>query len=187
MRQIAIILTFISAAILRSCSYSETKNERFNRAITEFNKKVKSIELNNYYPNSYTEVKTDSIIANTFDVRIKTFSAATGYILIETTTNNHLTEQLFHKDFYSEIKVHVSDRIVYQKQLKASLFDRASDPIFWDNATLEHVWIDQWSSNTNSLALHVSLMNPLENTFKLYEIRIDRLGNETMRLINQNS
>lgn len=187
MRKITYFLTFLSVVILWSCSYSETKKERFDRAVTEFNENIRSSDIINYYPDTYIEIKTDSIIESTFKVHIKNYSSNSESVLAQTSNNKHNLNQKYHKEFRSEINVQVSDRIVYQRHLKASLFDPYSDPNFWNNATLEHVWIDQWNSNSNSLAIKVSFLNPLENTFKLYELRIDKEGNESKRLIDQNS
>lgn len=187
MRQIAIVLTLISALFLWSCSYSETKKERLNNAISEFNQNINKIDLINYFPETYTEVKTDSIIENTFKVSIKNFSSNESGLNLNNSSDQFSNTRHIHRVFMADINVKVVYRIVYQKRLKAQHFDPYSDPEFWSNATLEHVWIDQWKSNSESLALNVSFLNPLNKTYKIYELRIDSNGNESKRLIQQNS
>lgn len=187
MKKTVFVLSIISVLIIWSLSYKETKKERLQNAISEFNKNIKSSDIITYYPETYTEIKTDSIIANTFKVSIKNYSANNESIMVRSSTDNNNVNRDLHRIFQSEIHVQVSDRMVYQKQLKATDFDPNTDPDFWNNATLEHVWINQWRSNSSTLAINVSFLNPLENTFMLYEIHIDTEGNESKRLIDQNS
>ena len=187
MKKTVFVLSFVFVLILWSFSYKSTKKERLQIAITEFNEKINSADLINYYPETYTEIKTDSVIGNTFRVKIKNYSSNHEGILVSSSIPNEQKDLDFYRTFKSEINVHVADRIVYSRDFKANDFDPHVDPDFWRNATLEHVWIDQWRSNSNTLAINVSFLNPLENTFKLYEIRIDTEGNASKRLIDQNS
>lgn len=187
MKRLSVFFIVISSIAIWSCSYSDTRKERLNNAVSEFNKKIKSIYINSYYPEEYVEIKTDSIISNTFEVSIKNFASSNEYIFIKSNIKDHTRTSEFHKIFKSEIHVQVSDRTIYDKLLIATTFDPLSDSKFWNNATLEHVWIDQINSSSERLTLNVSFINPLDDSFKLYELQIDMNGNETKRLIAQNT
>lgn len=59
------------------------------------------------------------------------------------------------------------------------------DP-FWDNATLQHAWVNQELSNTNSVTLDFSFINLQNHNYKLYRMAIDADGHHSVTMIEQN-
>jgi hypothetical protein len=145
------------------------------------------INIIDYYPNQYTEIKTDSIISKTFRVHVKNYSVMTQGILVKKSVNNRNKTSQFHRVFESEITVAVNNKIIYSEHISVEKFRNFELTEFFNNATLEHVWINQEQSNTEKLSLGVSIINPKNNAFKLYEILIDKLGNERLTLIEDHS
>ena len=62
--------------------------------------------------------------------------------------------------FESDIVVAIEDKIIYSSHISAEKFRGFESSDFWNNATLEHVWVNQEQSNTTTLSLGVSIINP---------------------------
>lgn len=173
--------------MLMSCDQRNSKNEHLKHAISEFNKKQRSLHINTYYPEHYTEINTDSIISNTFKVSLKHFTSENQNILLKQTREQRNTKQEFHRVFECDLVVSVSDKIILKERISAETFRDNHPSTFWNNATLEHVWVNQDLSNKNKLSLGISFINPKTNAFKHYEMHIDNKGNERLILIEDHS
>ncbi|WP_152611456.1 hypothetical protein [Psychroserpens damuponensis] len=187
MKKLVLFIPVIIVLILSSCDGRKSKIDRLNDAVSEFNNREILIDLKDYYPEGYTETKTDSIISKTFRVSVKNYTVMDKKILLnETVKNLHKTSQ-FHRVFESDIVVSVEDKIIYDRHISVEKFKDFETSDFWNNATLEHVWVNQETSNNLTLSLGVSILNPKNKAFKLYEILIDKLGNERLTLIEDHS
>jgi hypothetical protein len=187
MKKIVLFIPLILLVILTSCDRRKSKIDCINDAVSNFNKKEKLIDLKYYYPESYTEIKTDSIIYKTFKVSVKNYTLMDHQILIHQSIKNLNKTSQFHRVFASDIVVAVANKIIYSKHISVEKFRDFESTDFWNNATLEHVWVNQEQSDTERLSLGISIVNPKNNAFKLYEILIDRSGNEHLMLIKDHS
>ncbi|MFT7050239.1 MAG: hypothetical protein ACJAZK_000832 [Psychroserpens sp.] len=187
MKKIVLFIPLILLVILTSCDRRKSKIDCINDAVSNFNKKEKLIDLKYYYPESYTEIKTDSIIYKTFKVSVKNYTLMDHQILIHQSIKNLNKTSQFHRVFASDIVVAVANKIIYSKHISVEKFRDFESTDFWNNATLEHVWVNQEQSDTERLSLGISIVNPKNNAFKLYEILIDRSGNEHLTLIKDHS
>jgi hypothetical protein len=187
MKKIVVFIPLILLLILTSCDGRKSNIDRINDAVTEFNNNERLINIIDYYPKQYTEIKTDSIISKTFRVHVKNYSVMTQGILVKQFANNRNKTSQFHRVFESEITVTVNNKIIYSEHISVEKFRAFELTEFFNNATIEHVWVNQEHSNTKNLSLGVSLINPKNKAFKLYEILIDKLGNERLILIEDHS
>jgi hypothetical protein len=189
MRKIVVFIPIILLLILTSCDGRKSKIDRINDAVSEFNNNnnQRLIDIKDYYPEQYTETKTDSIISKTFRVYVKNYSLMNQEVLIKQSIKNRSKTSQFHRVFESEIIVAVNDKIIYSKHISVEKFRDFESTAFWNNAILEHVWVNQEHSNTENLSLSISLINPKNKAFKLYEILIDKSGNERLILIEDHS
>ncbi|SDS29297.1 hypothetical protein SAMN04515667_1846 [Formosa sp. Hel1_31_208] len=187
MKRILAIISCILILTVLACSHGETKKERLKNAIIQFNNDQRSINSTLYYPESYTEIKTDSIVGHTFKVSIKNYATSDHGILLNQSVINDKKTTEYHRLFASDVIVAVSDHIIFEKHISAKGFGEFTKSTFWTNATLEHVWVNQNMSNNSQLSLGVSFINPKDDTFKLYELLIDTNGNEQIILIQDHS
>jgi len=187
MKKILLFTPIILLLFLTSCDGRKSKIDHINDAVSDFNKKQKLINLIYYHPERYTETKTDSIISKTFKVSVKNYTVMNQEILVKQTIKNNSQTSQFHRVFESDIVVAVADKIVYSSHISAEKFRGFESSEFWDNATLEHVWVNQEQSTTENLSFGISIINPKSKAFKLYEILIDKLGNERLTLIEDHS
>ncbi|MEO8774320.1 MAG: hypothetical protein ABI263_08330 [Gelidibacter sp.] len=59
--------------------------------------------------------------------------------------------------------------------------------LFWDSATLQHVWVNQELSNIDDIILDISFINPKNDAYKVYRMSIDSHGHQTLNLIEERS
>ncbi|OUS00011.1 hypothetical protein A9Q86_11240 [Flavobacteriales bacterium 33_180_T64] len=187
MRKLAFIIASILTLVFLSCDRRTSKKEHLEHAILEFNKKMNTANVNTYYPERYTEIKIDSIISNTFKVSINNYVSSNAKILIKESVKNLKKTSEFHRAFESDILVSVENKIILKTHISAENFIDNSSSHFWKNATLEHVWVNQETSNKNKLSLGISFINPKNDSFMLYEMRIDKKGNKRLTLIEDQS
>lgn len=186
MKKILIFLPCLIVLLTLSCDKRNSKSEHLKRAVSEFNTKFQPLPLKTYYPEYYTEIKSDSIIANTFKVSLKHYSSDAS-IPIKKDVESPIKEQQFHRIFECDMIVSYQDNIIVDKRISAALFSDKNKDSFWQNATLEHVWVNQEFSNRTKLYLGISFVDPNSKAFKLYEMSIDHYGNEQLKLIEEHS
>ncbi|WP_047545994.1 hypothetical protein [Psychroserpens sp. Hel_I_66] len=187
MKKLALFIPVILLLIVSSCDSRKSKIDRLKNSVSEFNNNQKSIDLIDYYPKDYTEIKTDSIISNTFKVSVKNFTLKDQGIVLNQSIKNLNRTSKVHRVFVSNIVVSVEEKIIYDRQISVEKIRDLKSSEFWNNATLEHVWVNQEQSNSEYLSLGVSVINPTNKAFRLYELLIDRLGNERLLLIEDHS
>lgn len=184
----SILFLFLVAIAILSCTRPGSKREHLQNSISEFNQKHSDLNLSvQYYPEHYTEVQTDSIIANTFKVRIKNFANMNSQILVSSETEGTKTKLNYHRVFESEIRIASATKVLLSTSIKAQDFKDTNQPEFWNNATLEHVWVKQEASNNKELYLGISIINPKNKTYKLYELLVDTEGQQHLTLIEEHS
>lgn len=187
MKKLVFIL-FLTAIAIFSCNRPESKRENLQNSISEFSKKHAPLNLvTSYFPENYTEVQTDSIIANTFKVRIKNYSNMDSQILVSSETSNAKTKFNYHRMFESEITITTTTKHILSTSIKAQDFKDTVQPEFWNNATLEHVWVNHETSNSKELYLGISIINPKNNAYKLYELVVNTEGQQHLKLIEKHS
>ncbi|MBR9915003.1 MAG: hypothetical protein GYB32_09295 [Algicola sp.] len=183
MKKIVFILMCIFAVTICSCDRRSSKKERLEHAVHEFNNKYKSLDIKTYYPEAYVEIKTDSIVSKTFHVSIVNHSLSDTGILIKESINGKSKSAHYHRVFESEINIKIADKMIFDKHISAKNFSAFSNSHFWRYATLEHVWVNEEHSDPTKVALNLSFMNPKDHTYQLYELLVDREGNELITLI----
>lgn len=186
MKKLSVLIIIVFVAFL-SCDRRGSVREHLQESISEFNDKQALIETANYYPEYYTEVRTDSIISQTFKVSIKNYSKMNSQILVSSKHENKETVLEYHRVFESEIKVAVASKPIFDTTINARDFNDETQSEFWKNATLEHVWVNQNLSTQKELNLSVSIINPINKTYKLYELVIDTNGQQHLNLIEEHS
>ncbi|WP_323788824.1 hypothetical protein [Psychroserpens sp.] len=186
MKRSILIIVLVAIAIF-SCDRRESARENLQNSISEFNKKQTNLEVVTYFPEAYTEIQTDSLISNTFKVSIKNYAVMDSQILVSSEADDKKTKLNYHRVFESEIRIDLASKNIFDAKINAEAFKSASSSEFWDNATLEHVWVNQEASNTSEVNLGLSFINPNSNAYKLYELVVDTNGTQYINLIEEHS
>ena len=182
MRYLLLFLFFV-AIVFSSCEGRKSKSVALKESIEKFNKEHSEQPQVVLFPNEYTEVVTDSIIANTFKVHIKNFSSPSETIEM-ISSEKKLT---YHRVFESEIAISIPGKDVLATRISAENFKSFKDDSFWDNATLQHVWVNQELSTETDLKLDISFIDPQDKSYKLYRMSVNIDGNYHTELIEQTS
>ncbi|WP_431137517.1 hypothetical protein [Psychroserpens mesophilus] len=183
----SILLILLIAIGFFSCDRRGSVRENLQKSISEFNKKHTNLDLVTYYPETYTEVQTDSIISNTFKVSIKTYSKMDSNILVSSETVEKQTKIKYHRVFESEINIALASKNILKTTINAEDFKDISPSDFWNNATLEHVWVNQEISTIEEVNLGISFINPINSAYKLYELVVTTEGKQHLNLIEEHS
>ncbi|RXJ51346.1 hypothetical protein [Gelidibacter gilvus] len=186
MKNSLLLLALISIVCL-SCDGRQTKKEALDRAISEFNLKHTVSEMVNYHPEAYVEIVTDTLISNGIHVHIKNYSLLDEQILISHTTDVTSKEVKYQRVFESEIIVSNASKDILSTHISAKDFKSMNTDVFWDDATLQHVWVNQDLSTEGDIKLDISFINPKNNAYKLYRMSIDGYGQQTLNLIEEHS
>lgn len=184
MKKPIFIILLVTIAFF-SCNRLESKRENLQNSISKFSKKHVDLNVVTYYPEAYTEVQTDSIIANTFKVSIKNYSKMDSKILMNSETIEEKTKINYHRVFESEITISLASKNLFQTTISAENFKNDKQPDFWNNATLQHAWVDQEASNNKEVNLGISFINPKSNAYKLFELVVNTEGKQIINLIEE--
>lgn len=160
-----------------SCDGRKSHKESLEESVSKFKLKDSNLDIITYYPKQYTEVATDTILSNTFQIKIKNYSLMDNNVIITTSSQENRNKIEYHRVFESEIVVFNKSEKILETTINAEIFKQQSTiNSFWDNATLEHVWVNQESSNDDTVNLEISFINPKDKARKLYQMSIDKLG-----------
>ncbi|MGB3605876.1 MAG: hypothetical protein WA775_12290 [Psychroserpens sp.] len=187
MKKYGLIISLIAFVFLLNCDRRTSKKERLEHAIAQFKSTLELTDHYTYYPEGYLEVQTDSLIANQFQVHIKNYSILDSEILMNQSVKAHKKTIQFHRRFESDVLISVANEIIFEKHITAEHFKDKYPNTFLQNATLEHVWVNQENSNSEKLTLGISFINPINKAYQLYEMRIDAKGNEQLTLLEDHS
>ncbi len=180
-----VLVSILLIIFCSSCDQRTSKKERLETAVSEFNKKLELKTSKAYYPEGFVEIQTDSIISDTFAVSIKNYTNMHSEIGVLKGTSSQNEKNLNYRKFESDIKVSVNNGLIFERHVSADNFEQNQGLDFWQDATLEHIWVNQDQSTKERLSLNISIINPKLNTFKLFEMRIDKNGKETINLIEE--
>lgn len=170
-----------------SCNGRKTKKESMEQAISAFNLKSTPVQRNTYSPESYVEIVTDTIISNSIKVRVKNYSLLDEQVLISEAVSGVTKEVNYQRVFESEISISTATKDILNTHISAKQFKAIDADPFWDNATLQHAWVNQELSSAEHITLDITFINPKSDTYKFYRMSINSKGQQTLNLIEARS
>ncbi|MEO6346455.1 MAG: hypothetical protein ABIO60_00965 [Aquaticitalea sp.] len=185
MKSIFFIITIIGITCI-SCDGRKSRSESLKASIEKFNQRQSKVSLVTIYPREFTEVVTDTLISNKVKVHIKNYSLPDASIVM-TSVGKTQKSQKFHRVFESEIVISTVTQAIFNTHISAEQFKAISVDKFWNNATLQQVWVNQELSTSQTIQLDMSFINPKENSYKLYRMSIDEYGQQHLKLIEEQS
>ncbi|OBX25044.1 hypothetical protein LX77_00807 [Gelidibacter algens] len=186
MKNLLVLVALVSIVCL-SCDSRKTKKESLEQAVSAFNLKTTPVQSATYHPESYVEIVTDTIISNSVQVRIKNYSLLDEQILISDATNGVTKKVNYQRVFESDISVFTATKDILNTHISAKQISAIDADPFWDNATLQHAWVNQELSTAEDIKLDITFINPIDDTHKLYRMSIDSNGQQTLNLIEAQS
>ncbi|HEX9826366.1 MAG TPA: hypothetical protein VGA80_07180 [Flavobacteriaceae bacterium] len=170
-----LILLMVFTTFFMACDGRTSKSESLKNAISEFNGNY-HIQNNfvTYIPKEYTEIITDTIIENKVNIHIKNYTLMDENVINSFDDNIHKLE--YQRSFGSEIVVYNLSGVWFKTHLNASTFPENNHNSFWNNATLQHAWVNQEDSSGDNVSILVSFVNPTTKSYRLYQLHIDKTG-----------
>jgi len=172
-KKFILFFLIVIIALIIASDRRTSRSEFLKKAVSEYNANEQNKNNYIYTPIDYTEVITDTIIENKVMVHIKNYSLM-GENDVISTGNIHKLE--YQRSFESEVVVYNNQGIWFKTILNAKTFPDNNYSLFWDNATLQHAWVNQEESNGNNVSILVSFVNPYSKSYRLYELTIDETG-----------
>ena len=138
-----------------------------------------------FIPSEDFEIQTDSLIDNSVKVSIINRTIKKDPIKVK--PFNHIG-LAYHKRIESEILICRKDKILFDETLTLKKFiDKSNYTSFWRNAMFEHVWVNQENSTSDNIAINISILNPTNDSYQLFEMRIGKDGYQEITLIEKSA
>lgn len=164
-------LLFIILIALISCN-GRDRVKKSNQEVLIENKLLNLFSENiKYFPESYAESTTDTILNNGFRVKIKTFTDMENSVL-----NTFEVDSIKHNHYFREI---ISEIVVFKnkKQIFKNKIDDTFLSVMLSDYIINEIYIDEQKSlDTNKLHLITSLCIPRSVNCPVYSILIDENG-----------
>ena len=185
MKPIVKLVPIVLILLFSTCDRRTSKKVHLENAVSQFNETLPPVETRTYHPKDFLEIQTDSIISSTFKVSIKNYTNMAAHIMMDDASSNAKKHSKAHRVIESDVLVNVNDRIIFNQHISAAYFKQITPSPFWEAASLEHVWVNQEHSNNDFLTLNLSFINPQLSAYRLYELRLDTSGKETLTLLEE--
>lgn len=166
------IFTFLSCDGRDRVYQTNTEVLAKHNLLQSFSKKTTLI------PESYTRIETDTILSNQFRIKLAYYSLADR---LEITRNN---DTQLYANFEAQLQVTCANNILLNETINKALFKRFNSIIDWDDAIMQHVWIDYESASENNVQLNVSFYTPKTGNYKDFCLTIDRKGALKIKEVN---
>lgn len=174
---LGIIITLIS------CDARDRINRTPKEILKEKNLLESFSERVSYYPQEYSEVKTDTILSNGYHVNVKTFTDMESSYLKQF-KHDSINYKYHYRDFKAEI-VASHNSIIFHDVIDKQYVLKHDKTVsyYMETSILKSVWVNQEESlNQNKLVLNILFTQPKTNTEKVFELVIDNKGDK--KLIN---
>jgi len=174
---LGIIITLIS------CDSRDRINRTPKEILKEKNLLESFSERVSYFPQEYSEVKTDTILSNGYHVNVKTFTDMESSYLKQF-KHDSINYKYHYRDFKAEI-VASHNSIIFHDVIDKQYILKHDKAVsyYMETSILKSVWVNQEESlNQNKLVLNILFTQPKTNTEKVFELVIDNKGDK--KLIN---
>ncbi len=174
---LGIIITLIS------CDARDRINRTPKEILKEKNLLESFSERVSYFPQEYSEVKTDTILSNGYHVNVKTFTDMESSYLKQF-KHDSINYKYHYRDFKAEIVASLNSVIFHDVIDKQYVLKHDKTVSYYmETSILKSVWVNQEESlNQNKLVLNILFTQPKTNAEKVFELVIDNKGDK--KLIN---
>lgn len=169
------------------CLLSCDGREKVKRKPIETLKEKNMIESfstrESYYPKTYSEVKTDTILSNGYTVKVNTFTDMRSSYLKQF-KHDAINYKYHYRDFKAEI-VASHNSIIFNDVIDKDYILKHDKSVayFLKSSILKSVWVNQEQTvKQDKLVVNILFTQPNSNTNKMFELVIEPNGQ--YKLIN---
>lgn len=172
------LLFLLLVIALSSCDGRDKKHRTTQQDLIE-NKALDTFsDVVTYFPEKYTQVVTDTILSNGFEVKINTSTDMKNSILnafkVDTTNHKH-----YYRDLISKIEVSKNGQIILSEVIGKPFFLKFDNTLedYFKISNLTGVWLDEKSALTKDEIFIYILFNKPETDYSyLYKMIINKHG-----------
>ena len=180
--RVLLFTVLISVLCFSGCDGRKSKAESLKDAVTQFKD---SLEIIKYIPEKYAEMKTDTILSNGFSISIKTYTNMKKSVITKHTIDT-ITHVSHHRDWISEVKIKKNNQLIFNEKIDTEFFAKKNINIkdSLPNAMNTRVWIDDNATiEKDSISLLTVFLNPNDDDFIIYNIKIGSQGQYRLKLL----
>ena len=173
-----LFLVLITTITIFSCEGRKSKADALKESVTKFKDSLGTLEIVEFIPEKYAEVKTDSILSNGFSISIKTYTNMKNSVIVKHKIDT-ITYINHHRDWISEVKVKTKDILIFNENINTEFLLKNNINIndYIANVINTRVWIDQKQPiEKDSISLLTVFLNPENDDFLIYRIKIGNDG-----------
>ena len=137
-----------------------------------------------FFPKEYTEIKTDTLLSNGFEIKIDYHSLENDFVIKTSKKSKDTSIRKHFKNFEANLYVLKSNIPIANNTINKSLFYNDTNKAFLDNAIMQYAWIDYNSVTKNSVQLNTSFILPETEKFKDFVITVYDDGKKIAEEIN---
>ncbi|MDD7885676.1 DUF4738 domain-containing protein [Flavivirga sp. 57AJ16] len=141
-----------------------------NNLLESFNQEIK------FVPETYTEIKTDTILSSGFEVKINYRSLENDFVLETRKSKGDSVTKIHYKNFEAQLLVLKNNTIINRSLINKKCFYKFEGASFWTNAIMQFIWVDHEASNKDILRLNTSFCIPNTNECKDFTLKINKQG-----------
>ncbi|GEM_PF-3146053 len=176
-----IFIIFIGIVALTSCNNRTTERDSLEQAVSRFKKSLEPIEFVEYFPNGYSEKRTDTILSNGVKVSIKSYTDMNRDIIHKTTKDTISVVTEIHRKWVSEVKIEKNGELIFNETIDDAFFQKytgINTKALLNTINLETaINTDNFENSNNYIIIDTGLKFIKENKHFLYSMRIDESGN----------
>lgn len=180
-----LLLAFIIISIV-SCNGNKTKHDTLKESVEKFKDSLGTLEVESFIPETYAEVKTDTILSNGFSISIKTYTDMNRFVTFKYQVDETLTHIDKFRDWISEVTIKKDNVLIFDKKLDANFF-LAQDKSIKDSvskAINNKVWMNEdFPLEKDYVYLVGGFIFPESEKVVYYDIKIDTKGNYSLKKI----
>jgi hypothetical protein len=178
-----LLILLTGTMIFSSCDRRTTKRDALKASVAKFKSNIKSPHVAEYFPKSYAEVQTDTILSNGYRVSIKNFTNMNKLVALPKSVKINETTQFRQID--SEITVYKNDKLIF-KNVFSNVFSEHfnKEKISLQDYLNNGISIDEMASlSQNKVVLITANTIPKNNQGTYYKLSIDEQGNSNIKKI----
>ncbi len=170
------IFILIFVITLASCDGRDRKYKT-NVEVLKENKLLETFSQEiTFVPNTYTEIKTDTILSNGFEVKLNYHSLENNFVVETLKSKRDSITRVHHKNFEAQLLVLKNNAVINKSLISKKLFYKFENTAFWAKAIMQFIWIDHAASNEKMIYLNTSFCIPNTDTCKDFTLKINDQG-----------
>ncbi|UKM64126.1 hypothetical protein GSB9_00673 [Flavobacteriaceae bacterium GSB9] len=179
MYKISFIPILVFGLTLTNCDGRKTQRDALKESIQKFKDSITPIEIVEYIPKTYSEVKTDTILSNGFVIKIKNYTDMENSVSHQYQTDSFTMRTDIYRDWVSEVTVEKDGELIFSETID-DLFLIKNDKVF---ASLKTTAIksgtilkSDFINNNEHVYLFTNIIFPDNQDGLAYMLKINKSG-----------